>query len=55
MCSIFQKIKGLGVFCELLEMLLVVDISCYKKQDNAYYPTLESRELIAQAIVQREY
>jgi hypothetical protein len=25
------------VFWELLEMLLVVDISCYIKQDNAYY------------------
>jgi hypothetical protein len=25
------------VFWELLEMLLGVDISCYIKQDNAYY------------------
>jgi hypothetical protein len=32
------KIKGLGQsFWELLEMLLGVDISCYIKQDNAYY------------------
>jgi hypothetical protein len=33
----FKKIKGFGVFWELLEMPLVVNISCCIKQDNAYY------------------
>jgi hypothetical protein len=35
--SIFPKKQRIGrVFWELLEMLLVMDISCYIKQDNAY-------------------
>jgi hypothetical protein len=32
----FQKSKDWESLLELLEMLLVVDISCYIKQDNAY-------------------
>jgi hypothetical protein len=53
--SIFSKIKGFGVFWELLEMLLVWIYHVISKKTVLTMPTLESRELITLVVVQREH